>query len=372
MQAPLLFQPLKVGAHTLKNRIFLAPLTRLRNTKEELTPTELAVEYYSSRASGGLLITEATNISSSAAGYAGAPGIYSDKQIAAWSKVTQAVHDNQGIIAMQIWHTGRISHESLLDGQAPWAPSAIQAVGNTNIYDDKGGLKRVVTSVPREIPLQDITTIMADYALAAKNAVAAGFDFVEIHGAHGYLIDQFLNPEANVRNDQYGGSIANRARFLFEVVDAVMAAIGAGRTGIRISPLGDFNGNSNVHEHDMADYVIQGLAERQLAFLHISEPDWVGAAPLTMPFREKMRNHYTGIIIGAGAYDAEKAQTLLAAGLIDAVAFGRSYLANPDLPERLAVDAPLNPVNKKTFYGGGKEGYTDYPLLAQLLAQPNS
>ncbi|MBY0345427.1 MAG: alkene reductase [Neisseriaceae bacterium] len=364
MHAPLLLQPLKVGNHTLKNRIFLAPLTRLRNTKEDLAPTDLAVEYYSSRASGGLLIAEATNISATGAGYAGAPGIYSDKQIKAWSKVTQAVHEKQGVIALQIWHTGRISHKSLLNGEAPWAPSSIQAVGNTHIYDEKGELKRVATSIPREIPLQNIAAIVADYAVAAKNAVTAGFDFVEIHGAHGYLIDQFLNPQANIRKDQYGGSITNRSRFLFEVVDAVVAAIGANRTGIRISPFGDFNGNSSVHEHEMADYMIKGLSERGLAFLHISEPDWAGALPLSMDFRQKLRKSYLGIIIGAGAYNAEKAQPLLAAGLIDAVAFGRSYLANPDLPERLAVDAPLNALDLKTLYGGGKKGYIDYPTLA--------
>ena len=359
-----LFTPLQVGAVTLKNRVVMAPLTRLRNTEPGDVPTALAVEYYRQRASAGLIINEGTHISPSAKGYAGAPGIYSEDQIRAWSAVTSAVHAADGKIAVQLWHTGRISHRSVQpDHQAPLAPSALRADSNTNIRNESGDLVRTPCDEPRAMELSEIDDLLEDYRLATDNARRAGFDLVEIHAAHGYLLQQFLSPDANQRTDAYGGSIENRARLVLQVVDAVVAEWSADHVGIRISPLGIFNGLSDVGQEEMAHYLATELAKRKLAFLHLSEPDWAGGPALSEAFRQQLRKDYPGVIIGAGGYDGAKAEAMISKGYVDAAAFGRSYIANPDLVERLRTESPLNQPDPATFYGGGAKGYTDYPTL---------
>ncbi|WP_072568305.1 alkene reductase [Enterobacter sp. SA187] len=360
-----LFTPLKVGAITVPNRVFMAPLTRLRSIEPGDIPTPLMGEYYRQRASAGLIISEATQISAQAKGYAGAPGLHSPEQIAAWKKITAGVHAENGHMAVQLWHTGRISHTSLQPGgQAPVAPSAIAAGTRTSLRDANGNAIREETSVPRALEIDEIPGIVNDFRQAVANAREAGFDLVELHAAHGYLLHQFLSPSANQRTDEYGGSVENRARLVLEVVDAVCNEWGADRIGIRVSPIGTFQNTDNgPNEEADALYLIEELARRGIAYLHMSEPDWAGGAPYTEAFREKMRARFHGPIIGAGAYTPEKAEDLIGKGLIDAVAFGRDYIANPDLVERLERKAELNPQRPESFYGGGAEGYTDYPTL---------
>lgn len=365
MLADKLLTPLNLGNITLANRVLMAPLTRLRNTEPGDIPGEHAAEYYRQRASAGLIINEGTHISPTAKGYAGAPGIYSEEQVRAWQQVNDAVHSAGGKIAIQLWHTGRISHDSLQpNGEAPLAPSAIKADSNTNIRDENGQLVRAATSTPRALESAEIADLIEDYRRATDNARRAGFDLVEIHAAHGYLLDQFLSPAANVRTDQYGGSLENRARLVLEVLDAVIAEWDAAHVGIRLSPLGVFNGLSETDQQEMALYLATEIAKRNIAYLHLSEPDWAGGPAWPDEFRVALRARYPHVIVAAGGYDVAKAERLLAAGLIDAVAFGRAFIANPDLPARFASAAELNAPQPATFYGGGAEGYTDYPALA--------
>ncbi|ENK4564345.1 alkene reductase [Yersinia enterocolitica] len=365
MKTAKLFSPLKVGALTLPNRVFMAPLTRLRSIEPGDIPTPLMAEYYRQRASAGLIITEATQISFQAKGYAGAPGLHTQEQLNAWKKITQAVHDEGGHIAVQLWHVGRISHHSLQPGQqAPVAPSAIAADTRTTVRDEMGAWVRVPCSTPRALETEEIPGIINDFRQATANAREAGFDYIELHAAHGYLLHQFMSPASNQRTDQYGGSIENRTRLTLEVVDATAAEWGAERIGIRISPLGPFNGLDNGEDQEEAAlYLIEELNKRHIAYLHISEPDWAGGKPYSDAFRDAVRARFKGVIIGAGAYTAEKAESLIEKGFIDAVAFGRSYISNPDLVERLQQNAPLNEPDGETFYGGGAKGYTDYPKL---------
>lgn len=360
-----LFTPLKVGAITAANRVFMAPLTRLRSIEPGDIPTPLMGEYYRQRASAGLIISEATQISAQAKGYAGAPGLHSPEQIAAWKKITDGVHAENGHMAVQLWHTGRISHASIQPGgNAPVAPSAINAGTRTSLRDENGNSIRVDTSTPRALDISEIPGIIDDFRQAVANAREAGFDLVELHSAHGYLLHQFLSPSANQRTDEYGGSAENRARLVLEVIDAVSKEWNAERIGIRLSPIGTFQ-NTDNGDNEEADalYLIEELAKRGIAYLHLSEPDWAGGQPYTDEFREKVRARFPGPIVGAGAYTPEKAENLIAKGLIDAVAFGRDYIANPDLVERLRHKAELNPQRPESFYGGGAEGYTDYPTL---------
>ncbi|TNV22704.1 alkene reductase [Buttiauxella sp. B2] len=365
MSADKLFTPLKVGAITTPNRIFMAPLTRLRSIVPGDIPTPLMGEYYRQRASSGLIISEATQISAQAKGYEGAPGLHSDEQIAAWKKITAGVHAADGRIAVQLWHTGRISHTSIQPGQqAPVAPSAISAGTRTSLRDENGHAIRVDTSMPRALELNEIPGIVNDFRRAVGNARDAGFDMVELHSAHGYLLHQFLSPTSNHRTDEYGGNRENRARLVLEVVDAVNKEWSADRIGIRVSPIGSFqNVDNGPDEEADALYLIEELSKRGIAYLHMSEPDWAGGKPYTEEFRQKVRERFKGVIIGAGAYTPEKAEALIEKGLIDAVAFGRDYIANPDLVERLHRNAELNAQRPETFYGGGAEGYTDYPIL---------
>jgi len=363
-----LFSPIKVGAATLANRIFMAPLTRLRSIEPGDIPTPLMQEYYAQRASAGLIITEATQVSFQAKGYAGAPGLHTEEQAAAWKKIVDAVHQQNGHIAVQLWHTGRVSHSSVQpDQQAPVAPSAITSPEiRTTVRDANGDITRVEATPPRALALNEIPGIVADFRHAVGNARDSGFDFVELHGAHGYLLHQFFSPASNLREDSYGGSVENRARLTLEVVDAAIAEWDAQHIGIRISPIGPFNGLDNREDQEQAAlYLIAELNKRQLGFLHISEPDWAGGKPYTQEFRQAVRANYSGVIIGAGGYTAEKAEDLIGQGLIDAVAFGRPFIANPDLVDRIAQNAPFNEMDPATAYGGGAAGYTDYPTLAK-------
>ncbi|WP_202304327.1 alkene reductase [Dryocola clanedunensis] len=365
MSTDKLFTPLKVGAITTPNRIFMAPLTRLRSIVPGDIPTPLMGEYYRQRASSGLIISEATQISAQAKGYEGAPGLHSEAQIEAWKKITAGVHAEKGRIAVQLWHTGRISHSSIQPGQqAPVAPSALSAGTRTSLRDENGNAIRVDTSMPRALEIEEIPGIVNDFRQAVGNARDAGFDLVELHSAHGYLLHQFLSPSSNHRTDAYGGSRENRARLVLEVVDAVSKEWSADRIGIRVSPVGSFqNVDNGPDEEGDALYLIEELSKRGIAYLHMSEPDWAGGKPYSDEFRQKVRDTFKGVIIGAGAYTPEKAESLIEKGLIDAVAFGRDYIANPDLVERLHRNADLNEQRPESFYGGGAEGYTDYPTL---------
>lgn len=362
-----LFTPLTVGAIRVPNRIFMAPLTRLRSIEPGDIPTQLMATYYSQRASAGMIISEATQVSFQAKGYAGAPGLHTAEQIAGWKVITDKVHAAGGHIAVQLWHTGRISHASLQpEGLPPLAPSALPANTRTSLKDAEGQVYREDTSLPREMSLNDIHQVVADFRQAAVNAAEAGFDLAEIHGAHGYLIHQFLSAQSNQRTDEYGGSLENRARLVLEIVDAMGEAWSPDRIAIRLSPVGEFQALGNGdNEEEEALWLFNELAKRNIAWLHLSEPDWAGGAPYSDEFRRKAREVFPGVIIGAGAYTRQKAEDLIDRRLIDAVAFGRDYIANPDLVERLQQNAALNPQHPETFYGGAAEGYTDYPFLSK-------
>ena len=363
-----LFSPLDLGAITTSNRIFMAPLTRLRSIEPGDIPTKLMETYYQQRASAGLIITEATQISFEAKGYAGAPGLHTAEQVAAWQKVTQAVHAKQGKIAVQLWHTGRISHSSLQpDGAAPQAPSALPSNTRTSLKNDQGEVYRSETTLPQAMSVAQIKQVVKDFEQAAINAQQAGFDLLELHAAHGYLLHSFLSPESNHRTDEYGGSRENRARIVFEIIEAVSRAWGPRRIGIRLSPVGTFQALSNgPHDEQDALWLIEQLNRYDLAYLHLSEPDWAGGNAYSLSLRQAIRAAFSNTIIGAGAYTLEKGETLLAQGLIDAVAFGRDFIANPDLVERLAQGAALNAQRPEYFYGGDARGYTDYPFLHEV------
>jgi N-ethylmaleimide reductase len=367
-----LFEPVRVGHIDVANRIAMAPLTR--NRSPNAVPTGMAVDYYRQRASAGLLITEATAITHQGQGYADVPGLYGADQLAAWKKVTDAVHAEGGSIVVQLWHVGRISHETLQPGgEKPGAPSAIRANAKTYLVGKDGSGGFAETSEPRALETGELPGIVAAYAKAAKAAVEeAGFDGVEIHAANGYLIDQFLRSGSNTRTDAYGGSIENRARLLFEVVDAVTAAIGGGRTGIRLSPVTPANDASDPRPQPLFDHVAKGLAKYDLAYVHVIEGATGGARDHIQgdePFDwAQFKSAYrdaggAGAWIGNNGYDRDLAEKAVAEGRVDLVAFGRLFIANPDLVERFEQDAPLNEPDRKTFYGGGAKGYVDYPAL---------
>jgi len=358
------FDALAMGPLTLKNRVLMAPLTRMRAAQPGDVPTALMAEYYRQRASAGLVITEASQISPEGKGYADTPGMYSAEQVAGWKAVTQGVHAEGGLICMQLWHVGRVSHTSLQpNGQAPVSASDVPYQNKTTVKDENGNMVRIACSTPRALGTDEIPRLLEEYRVATRNARAAGFDMVEIHAAHGYLLHQFMSEESNFRTDQYGGSLENRARLTLEVVDAVIGEWDAAHVGIRISPLGVFNGLNDAAGLDMALYLADEFTKRGLGYLHLSEPDWAGGPALDAEFRAQLRQHFPGVIVAAGNYTLEKAQPLLDAGYIDAVAFGRPFIANPDLPERLQGGHALNEGRMALYYGGGAEGYTDYPRL---------
>lgn len=362
-----LFQPLNLGAILLKHRVVMAPLTRLRSQQPDDVPQGLNAEYYGQRASdGGLIITEATDTSPQARGYPGAPGIYTVDQVRGWNRVTEAVHAKQGFIFSQIWHTGRVSHSSMQPGgQRPGAPSAVVAAGNH--MDRQGNV--VPFETPRALTLGEIEEIIGDFRKAAEHAQTAGFDGVEIHSANGYLIDQFLQDHTNRREDAYGGSIANRTRFLLEIVEQVTAVFGHDRVGVRIAPWGI---SADIRDSDpqaLFSHVAVELGKRKLAYLHIVEPranqrsDTNALDPNAPDASSRFKGLFGGPVIAAGGFTQETAEAVIHARHADAVAFGRLFIANPDLPQRFRMGAPLNPYDRATFYGGDARGYTDYPYL---------
>jgi len=351
----MLFNPLKLGALTLPNRILLAPLTRTRADAGHM-PNALMAEYYSQRATGGLLITECTMVAPGTSAFINEPGIYSDAQIAAWKTVTDAVHAKGGRIFMQIWHAGRAAHPDINGGESAVSSSASAIEGDTHTPSGK-----VPYAVPRALTPEEIPAIVAAYAHGAKNAIAAGFDGVEVHGANGYLIDQFLRDTPNQRTDSYGGSLENRARFLFEVLSAVTAAIGSDRVGLRLSPVNSFNSMKDSDPLALTSYLCEKLNAFKLAYLHVMRADFFGLqkADVLTPARAQ----YKGVLIGNMGYSAEEAEAAIASGKLDAVAFGTAFLANPDLPARIKTKAALNTPDASTFYSPGAKGYTDYPAL---------
>jgi N-ethylmaleimide reductase len=361
-----LFEPLQMGTQTLENRIIMAPLTRLRAIEPGDVPTALAGEYYSQRAGAGLIIAEATQVSFQAKGYAGAPGVHTQDQMTAWKVIVDDVHYKGGKIVLQLWHTGLVAHESVQpDGKAPISASDVNVGIRTSLRDSDNHAIRVDATTPRPATIDEIKQVAADFAHATKNARAAGFDGIEIHGAHGYLLHQFWAEHTNKREDGYGGSRDNRARLMLEVIDACVGAWAGDHVGIRVSPLGTFNNVEAGYHEDENIWLIEQINKRGLMYLHLSEPDWAGGTPYSDDFRQRVRDAFDQVIIAAGGYTAEKAERNIRAGYIDAVAFGRDYIANPDLAERIRQDAPLNEQHPESFYGGGTVGYTDYPFMTE-------
>lgn len=348
-----LIEPTTVGALNVPNRVVMAPMTR--NRAPGTIPTDLMATYYRQRAGAAFIVTEATQVAPLGQGYPSTPGIHSDEQVDAWRRITGAVHDAGGRIVLQLWHVGRISHSSFHGGDAPVAPSATRPDGQTFTADGE----QVPFETPRALATEEVATVVAQYRDGAANAKAAGFDGVEIHGANGYLIDQFLQSSTNHRTDRYGGSVENRGRFLLEVTEAVTDVWNADRVGVRLSPGGTFN---DMHDDDPTatfGHAVQQLEAFDLAYVHGIEnelPDGTAVSAF-------LRDAYDGTLIVAGGFDRASGEAALQDGRADLIGYARYFLANPDLPKRFALDAPLNEWDESTFYGGDEEGYTDYPTL---------
>ncbi|GAB3483365.1 alkene reductase [Marinomonas epiphytica] len=353
-QATSLFSPIQLGELSLPNRFIMAPLTRCR--AESHQPNELMAEYYSQRASAGLLITECTMVSEGTSAFGNDPGIYNQQQIEGWKLTTEAVHKADGRIFMQIWHAGRAAHPLLNGGKACVAPSAIAIDDETHTPEGKKPY-----TVPKELTIAEIDQIVDDFRQAAVNAKAAGFDGVEVHGANGYLIDQFLRDSSNQRTDEYGGSFENRARFLSRILSAVTEVMGSGRVGLRLSPLNSFNSMKDSDPVAWMEYLAQHLNQFNLAYLHVMRADFFGLQEAQVI--SVARKAYQGHLMVNMGYSAEEANQVLASQEADSVAFGTPFLANPDLPERVKRGAELNEPNADTFYTPGPVGYTDYPTL---------
>jgi len=353
---PDLFSPVQIGAYTLPNRIFMAPLTRNR-AAEGNVPHDLNVTYYEQRATAGLIISEASQISPQGVGYPATPGIHSEAQVRGWSKVTQAVHAKGGHMFLQLWHVGRISHPSLQpDNHAPVAPSAIKPKGEAFTYE---GLQPFVE--PRALFNDELPGIVTDYVTAAKNAMLAGFDGVEIHAANGYLLDQFIRDGSNRRGDEYGGSVENRARLLKDVVTAVGNEIGYEKVGVRISPENSFNDMHDSDAQNTFNYVTEMLNEFNLAYLHVLEGDMLTQSS-ELDYQQ-IKQRFNGPYVANCGYTFERATNAVKNNQVDCVAFGQLFIANPDLVERFKLNAELNQPDQSTFYGGDEKGYTDYPSL---------
>lgn len=365
MSLDKLLSPIKVGSLDLKNCMVMAPLTRNRASQPGDVPAEMNARYYAQRAGAGLIVSEATQISKQGQGYFAAPGIYTDAQEAGWKEVVSAVHAKGGKIALQLWHVGRVSHHLVQENnQQPVAPSAIRAEKTTAfVKHEDGSLGPIQADTPRALETSELPGIVQQYVEAAKRAQRAGFDMIEVHAANGYLLQQFMSTNTNHRTDEYGGSVENRVRLVVEVLEAVVPLFGADRVGIRISP--NFVGFDlkDTEPEESSLLLAKHLTRLGVAYMHIAEPDWAGGEPLSDLFRQKLRAAFSGKIIVCGQYTAESGEKRLERGQADLIAFGRAYLANPDLDVRVRENAPLNKPNEETFYGGGDEGYTDYPTL---------
>jgi N-ethylmaleimide reductase len=371
-----LMKPFDLGPFQLPHRVVMAPLTRMRAGGTDGVPSPLAPTYYGQRATGrGLIVAEATQISRQGQGYPQTPGIYTQAQVAGWRPVVRAVRDRGAVFFLQLWHVGRISHSSFHDGALPVAPSAVAASGNAFTSD----FQRVPYETPHALELNEIGGIVADYRRAAQNAKEAGFDGVEIHAANGYLLQEFLEDKTNRRADRYGGSVENRARLLFEVFDAISEIWPAERIGVRISPYSDVNGD--IADSDPASlyaHVVGGLAARGVSYLHLIEAR--ARAGITEELNEAappsvaalLRPLFSGPLIVSGGFTPETAEAAIAESKADLVAFGRAFIANPDLPKRIAFGAPLNTPDPATYYGGSGRGYTDYPVLEEVAAAPTA
>ena len=372
MNFPSLFSPLQIGPYHLKHRVVLAPLTRMRAARPSLAPRPLNAEYYAQRATpGGLLIAEASPVMATGFGNPGVPGIYSEQQIAGWREVVDTVHAKGGIIFLQLWHVGRVSHSSLQPGGVlPVAPSAVAIPADLKTVAADGQV--VSYETPRALETSEIPGLVEAYRQGAANALKAGFDGVEIHGANGYLIEQFLQSHTNLRTDQYGGSIENRTRFLMEVTKAVIEVWGADRVGVRLSPYGVANGSGEADPMPLYSHAITSLDPLGLAYLHFIEPRSSGTGRAEVNHQNVpsammlFRPLWRGKLITAGGFSGEAANAAIAEGHADAIAFGRIFISNPDLPRRLAHGFPLTPYNRATFYGGEAAGYTDYPEHSEL------
>ena len=351
---PTLFDSLKVGDLNVPNRVWMAPLTRCRAGNPGRVPTVLMAEYYAQRASAGMILSEATSVDEMGVGYPNTPGIWSDEQVWGWKLVTDAVRKAGGRMFLQLWHVGRISDPGYLGGQLPVAPSAIAAQGNVSLMRPP---KAFVT--PRALERSEIPGVIAAYRRGARNAKLAGFDGVEIHGANGYLLDQFLQDSTNKRTDEYGGPIENRARLMLEVTDACIDVWGAGRVGMHLAPRADSHSMGDSDRAGTFSYVARELGERQIAFICAREsvgPDRLGP---------RLKAAFGGVYVANESMTRASAESLVESGEADAVAFGKAFIANPDLPRRLNANAPLNPARPELFFGSGAEGYTDYPALAE-------
>ncbi|MCL1065787.1 alkene reductase [Shewanella olleyana] len=356
-----LFNTIQLGEHALSNRIVMPPMTRSRASQPGNVANDIMAEYYAQRAQAGLIVAEGTQISAMGQGYAWTPGIYSPAQIAGWKKTTDAVHAKGGVIFAQLWHVGRVTHPDNIGGEQPISSSALKAE-NVKVFIDNGtdepGFVDVVE--PRAMTKADIEAVIAEYRQAALNAIEAGFDGIELHAANGYLINQFIDSEANNRTDEYGGSIENRLRFLSEVVAAMVDAIGADKVGVRLAPFTSLNGT--VDATPVATYTAAAalLNTHNIVYLHIAEVDWEDAPETPAGFKEAVREAYKGVLIYAGKYDADKAEQVIEAGLADMIGFGRPFVANPDLPNRIKHGYPLAAHDPATLFGGAEKGLTDY------------
>ena len=372
MNYPLLFSPLKIGPYRLQHRVAMAPLTRMRADRSSFAPQELNAEYYRQRATpGGLLIAEASPVMATGRGNPATPGIYSEAQIKGWRDVVDAVHGKGGLIFLQLWHVGRVSHSSFHGGALPVAPSAVPITGNGMMAMTADG-KMMPYETPRALETDEVAAVVEAFRQAAGNALKAGFDGVEIHGANGYLIEQFLQSHTNLRTDRYGGPIANRARLLMEITQAAIDVWGASRVGVRLSPYGIANGSGEADPMPLYSHVIQALDPLGLAYLHFIEPRSSGAGRAEVNHQNVpsamvlFRPIWRGVLISAGGFTGDSAEAAIAAGHADAIAFGRIFISNPDLPRRLQHGFPLTPYNRATFYGGEEVGYTDYPEYREL------
>ncbi|CAK2764895.1 N-ethylmaleimide reductase [Vibrio crassostreae] len=359
-----LFEAAKLKNIDLQNRVVMAPMTRARTSQPGNIPNEMMAEYYQQRATAGLIISEATQISDDSQGYSFTPGSYTDEHVEGWKKVTQAVKANGAAMFCQLWHVGRVSHPTFQNGEKPMGPSALASVETKVWISDLDGNAGMVDCVePRAMTQADIDRVIKDFANAAKRAVEAGFDGIEIHGGNGYLIDQFLRTNSNVRTDNYGGSRENRMRFLLEVVDAVVAAIGADKVGVRLAPFITFK---DMGCPDIIPTIIEASRElqaRDIAYMHLSEADWDDAPTIPESFRTDLREVFTNTIIVAGRYTKERAEEMLSSGFADLIAFGRPFVSNPDLVYRLENDKELAELDGATLFGGNDKGYIDYPSL---------